>query len=778
MRISDLRVYWKFLARNKLYTFVSVFGFSISLMFVIILGLYVKEQFSVDDFQEKKDRIFLMTHDGEPNFGNTVAPYVQDKFPEVEAYVRINAQHVDIGDRGSSKFRAKALFADSTFFKVFSIPLIQGDASQVLKTHQSVVVSKSFANKHFSNKEPLGSVLVMDNKEYMVTGLMEDMPRNTMLPDADIIVNYNAIVNYFGGDWVIKTSDNFGFIIFLLEKKGADLRAKTPMMLDLFKKEFWFYKKGFTSDLKLLPLKEAYFEVKQPVFGGLKANSLTMVTAYTGIAILILIIALLNYINLTVAQASFRGKEAAVKKLVGSSRGKLMIQLFGESLIMSVFTFMLGFLLAFLTEPFFKDALDIRSDLSGLLSGSVIATCFVFIFLVAFIAGALPAFFISSFNPIDVVKGTFSWKVKTGYSKVLIIFQYTIAIVLLICSFFVKKQVDYLVNFDMGFDRDGIIELPVVVKKEELPGLKSKLYSIPGVEIVSFSKGTPLNGGNNMSYDIDGQNFSFQEIKIDSAFFKIFGISVVETTGITPTHETFWVNRKAYLALNPDPVTHIADFGHGQKKQVAGILSDFNIRSLHQETGLLRMTYMSDQEWDAPWNVIIKLSPGADYFKTAKQIENEYSKYSGGEIIEARFIDEQIQRNYERERKTLDIMTAFTILTVVIMIMGVFAMSLYIVRQRRKEISVRKVNGATEGQILLMINIDSFKRVLVAFIIACPIAYYVSNKWLEDFPYKISLDWWVFASAGILVFFLTLISVSQMAWSAARANPIKYLKAE
>ena len=330
----------------------------------------------------------------------------------------------------------------------------------------------------------------------------------------------------------------------------------------------------------------------------------------------------------------------------------------------------------------------------------------------------------------------------------------------------------------MGFDRDGIIELPVVVKKEGLPGLKSKLYSIPGVEIVSFSKGTPLNGGNNMSYDIDGQNFSFQEIKIDSAFFKIFGISVVETTGITPTHETFWVNRKAYLARNHDPVTHIADFGHGQKKQVAGILSDFNIRSLHQETGLLRMTYMSDQEWDAPWNVIIKLSPGADYFKTAKQIENEYSKYSGGEIIEARFIDEQIQRNYERERKTLDIMTAFTILTVVIMIMGVFAMSLYIVRQRRKEISVRKVNGATDGQILLMINIDSFKRVLVAFIIACPIAYYVSNKWLEDVPYKISLDWWVFASAGILVFVLTLISVSQMAWSAARANPIKYLKAE
>ncbi|MDU1892570.1 MAG: FtsX-like permease family protein [Dysgonomonas sp.] len=773
MKISDLRVYWKFLSRNKLYTFVSVFGFSISLMFVIILGMYVREQLSVDDFQEKKDRIFLMTHDGDVTFGNTVAPFVKEKFPEVESYVRMHGRGVDVGKKGSEKIKASALYADSTFFNVFTIPLIEGNASQVLQSHKSVVVSMSFANKYFPDKAPVGSTLVINNKDYTITGLMEDIPRNTMLPNADLIFNYNNITDHFGGDWVINTSDNFGFIAFLLEKEGADLRKKTPMMLDLFKKEFWYYKREYTSDLQLIPLKEAYFKIKDSGFNELKHTSLTMVTVYSVIAILILVIALLNYINLTVAQASFRGKEAAIKKLIGSSRRRLIMQLLGESLIMTAFTFILGLLLAFLTEPFFKEVLNMRSSLSDMMTGSVIATFILFIFVIAFIAGVLPALFISSFNPIEIVKGTFSHKVKTIYSKALIVFQYTIAIVLLICSFFVKEQVDYLINYDMGFNREGILEMPFIININEINGLKSKLQGIPGVELVSFTNGTPLNGGNNMSYEYDGQQISLQEIRVDSTFFKIFAIPIAKETGIPATTETVWLNKKAYYALT-DTTTQTADIGWLGKKQVAGIIKDFNIRTLHNETGMLMLRYRPNDHW--PWNVVVKLSLGADYYKTAKRIEEEYSRYSGGEIIEAKFIDDQIQQNYEKERKTSDIMTAFTILTIIIMIMGVFAMSLYIIRQKQKEISIRKVNGATEIQILTMLNWDSFKRVLIAFIIACPIAYYFSGKWLEEFPYRVSIDWWAFALAGLIVFFLTFISVSWMAWSAARTNPIEFLK--
>lgn len=777
MKISDLRVYWKFLTRNKLYTLVSVFGFSISLMFVIILGVYVKEELSVDDFQEKKDRIFLMTHDKDYSFGNTVASYVQDKFPEVEAYVRLHPRDVDVGKKGTEKFKAKALYADSTFFNVFSFPLIEGSSSQVLVSHQAVVISKSFANKYYSERSPIGATLVINNKDYTITGMMEDMPRNSIIPEADFIVNYRGIIEFWGGNtWVIDTSDNFGFTIFLLEKEGADLRAKTSTMFEMFKKDFWLYKEGFTSDLVLMPIKEAYFNINPSGYGVLKRNSTTMITVYTSIAILILIIALLNYVNLTVAQAGFRGKEAAIKKLTGCSRGRLMFQLLGESLIMSLFTFLLGLFLAFLTEPFFNDVLNTKLELASQITPLIVAVSITFILVIALIAGILPAIFISSFNPIEVVKGTFSRKVKSTYSKALIIFQYTIAIILLICSFFVKKQIDYLVNYDMGFNREGILEMNYVLDKSQQDGLQSLLYNIPGVELVSFSNGTPLNGGNNMSFERDGQQYSFQEFQVDSTFFKIFGISIIETTGIPATNDTYWFNRKAYNALTPDPVTHIVDLDWSGKKQVAGIVSDFNIRTLHSETGLIRVRYIPPE--NTPWNVIVKLSPGADYYKTARRIEEEYSKYSGGEIITAQFVDDQIQESYEKERKTSSVLSVFTILTLIIMIMGVFAMSLYIIRQKQKEISIRKVNGSSESQIMLMLNVDSVKRIIIAFFIACPVAYYASTKWLEDFPYRISPEWWVFVLAGLVVLFLTLLSVSWMTWNAARSNPIKYLKAD
>lgn len=776
MKISDLRTYWIFLTRNKLYTFVSIFGFSISLMFVITLGFYVKQQLSIDDFQEKKDRIFLMTHDYNYGFGNTVAPTLKEKFPEIETYVRLYGNKVDVGKKGTEKIKANALYADSTFFNVFSIPLIEGNTSQVLQSYTSVVVSKSFAYKYYTDKNPIGLPLFIGDKEYIVTGLMEDLPRNTILPEADFIVNYHGVADLWGVEWILTTSDNFGFVTFLVEKDGADIQSKTPAILDFCKKEFWFYKNGFTSDLKLLPLKDAYFKINASGHDELRHNSFTLITLYTSIAILIFVIALLNYINLTVAQASFRGKEAAIKKLIGCSRKKIVIQLLIESLIMSALTFSIGLFLAFLAEPFFNDVLGTKLDLASQLTSGMILIFFGFIFFVAFIAGILPALFISSFAPIEVVKGTFSRKVKSGYSKALIIFQYTVAIILLICSFCVKKQIEYMVNYDMGFDRDGILEMPYVLDIKEVDGLKSKLYSIPGVELVSFSCGTPLNGGNNMSFEVDGQQFSFQEFIIDSAFFKIYGISILESTGMPATEDTYWVNQKGYDALNPDSVTQLADMGWESKKQIAGIVNDFNIRSLKQETGLIRMKYRPDWQW--PWNVIVKLSSGTDYYKVAKQIEKEYSDYSGGELIEAKFVDDQIQANYENERKTSYIIFAFTILTVIIMIMGVFAMSLYLIRQKQKEICIRKINGSTELQILTKLNLDSLKRVLVAFTIACPIAYYASTEWLAKFPYRITIDWWSYLLAGFIVLLLTLISVSWMTWKAARSNPIDSIKRE
>ncbi|SCD22104.1 Acidobacterial duplicated orphan permease [Proteiniphilum saccharofermentans] len=775
--MPNLKTYLKFLSRNKLYTFVSIVGFSISLMFVIILGLYVKQELSTDDFQENKDRIFLMTHDKQAPFGNTIAQYVRDNAPEVESFARIHSRSLAIGQKGNDKVEAQALFADSTFFRIFSFPLIEGDPERVLEARKSVVITRTFAAKIFGSENPVGKSLFISDEEHTITGIMEDMPVNSILLKADFVANYNSIT-IFWDDQILETPNNFGFNMFFLTRPGTDLPSKAPMLLKLFKEEFWYFRDGYSDDLEFMPLKEAYFKAERSGFNDLHLNSRSTITIYMAIAILVLVIALLNYINLTVAQAGFRGKESAIKKLLGSSKANLVSQLLAESLLITTITFLAGLLLAFLAEPFFNNVLNTTLDLAHQFTPSMIAASILFLLIVSFLAGIIPALIISNFNPLEVVKGTFSRKVKSSYSKGLIIFQYTVATALLICAIFIQQQSVFLINYDMGYNREGILEISNTgLGVKQIDGFKSKLLGIPGVELVSFSSGTPLNGGENYSYTDNEQHYSFQEFRIDSAFLQIYGITI-EPTGITPSKNIFyWLNRSGYKAVEVDSVTQtFRPWGNENQVEIAGIFSDFKIRNLYRDYSQLRIRWRLWNE--EPQHIIVKMTPGTDYYATAKRVEKEYIQYTEGELFNARFVDEGIQQNYESVLKMSSIMSAFTLLTIIIMVMGVFAMSLYLIRQKEKEIALRKINGATEEEVMLLLNRDSLKRVAIAFVIACPVAYYVMTKWFEDFSYKIELSWWVFVVAGLAVLLLTLVSVSYMTWKAARANPVESLKGE
>ncbi|MEA5127789.1 MAG: FtsX-like permease family protein [Proteiniphilum sp.] len=773
----NLKTYLKFLSRNKLYTFVSIVGFSISLMFVIILGLYVRQELSIDDFQKNKNRIFLMTHDNHAPFGNTVAQYVKDNTPEVESFVRVHSRSVAIGQKGNDKIQAQALFADSTFFRIFSFPLIEGNPERVLEAHKSVVITRTFAANIFGTENPIGKSLFIKDEEHTITGIMEDMSVNSILPKADFVANYNSIT-IFWNNQILETSNNFGFNMFFLAKPGTDLPSKAPMLLKLFKEEFWYFKEGYSNDLEFIPLKEAYFKAERSGFDDLHLNSRSTIMVYMAIAILVLVIALLNYINLTVAQAGFRGKESAIKKLLGSSKAKLVSQLLAESLLITTITFLAGLFLAFLTESFFNNVLNTTLDLAHQFTPAMIVVSILLLLIVSFLAGIFPALIISNFNPLEVVKGTFSRRVKSSYSKVLIVFQYIVAIMLLICAIFIQRQSDFLINYDMGYNREGILEISNRgLDVTQIDGFKAKLLEIPGVELVSFSIGTPLNGGENYSYTDNGQQYSFQEFRIDSAFLQIYGITI-EPTGIQPSKNIFyWLNEDGYKAVEVDSVTQtFRPWGNEDKVEIAGIFSDFKIRTLYRDYNQLRMRWRRSNE--TPDDIIVKMIPRTNYYNTAERIEKEYAQYTGGELYYGRFVDDKVQQNYESVQKMSSIMNAFTLLTIIIMVMGVFAMSLYLIRQKEKEIALRKINGATEEEVLLLLNRDSLKRVVIAFVIACPAAYYAMTKWFENFPYKIGLSWWVFVAAGLAVLFLTLVSVSYMTWKAARANPVDSLKGE
>jgi len=776
MWFTNLKAYLKFLGRNKLYSFVTVFGFAVSLMFVLLLGIYVKKELSVDQFHEKKDRIYLIASSQGINYANPTGDFVKDRFAEVETYTRILLRKMPVTINSTQeKITAKTLFADKDFFNIFSFPLEEGNASQVLQTKQSVVLSRQFADQLFPDENPIGKTIRMESGEITVTGIMKDFPQNTQLPQSDMVVNYEMLTSFWGND-ILTTWNNSSFNIYFLAKPGTDLPSKAPLLYDLFKKDYWIFKDGFANKVMFIPLTEVYFNtLPNKGFEGIRQNSRARVSVFFAITLLILIVAILNYINLSVSQAGSRGKEAATKKLLGCKKRDLILQFITESSLMIFCSFLIGILLAFFAEPFFNDVLSVQLLLKEQFTPSFIVLLAGSILLTGIISGIIPALIISNFEPLEVVKGSFTKKVKTTYSKILITVQYVVAISLLICSTVIIRQNNFLQQFDLGYDKDNLFIMSNVLPTNRLPGLKDKLEKIPGVDKVIFTAGSPVDGGNNNSFEYEGQSLSFQTFGIDSSFFDFFNIRVTPT-GIPPGGEnTLWINQKAFDILRPDSISFSYKI-EDNTFHIAGIVDNFNFRSLHQPIGPASFYLLREDSW--VWSILIKLNPGTDIYETANQLKEAYKDYNGGELFESYFADREIQSLYEQEEKTSKIIWAFTLLTLIILMMGILAMSLYFVRQKEKEIAIRKVNGATEKEVMLMLNMNFIIRILIAFAIAVPFSYYIMQRWLENFAYKGSLHPLIFVFSGIFIGLLSVVFVSLQSWKAATANPVKAIKSE
>jgi putative ABC transport system permease protein len=782
----NLRSYLKFLSRNKLYSLVTILGFAVSLMFAFLLSVYVRQELSVDHFHANKDRIYLMVHDsqgGSPSssFSNPVANVVMDKCPEVEAYTRIVTRSTEIEPGDREKIKAETLFADSTFFRIFSFPLTEGDASHALDVKQSAVISQSYAAKVFPNENPVGKNIRIKDVDVTINGVMKDFPLNTIFRQPDLVLNYRMIEQFWYAN-VLNEWGNSSFPLFLLARPGADLQAKAPLLLEDFTKDYWLFKQGFAKTVDFVKLPDVYFGGIDMAFGSTRHNDASVVSTYLGIVLLILIVAVLNYINLSVSQAMKRGRESAVKKLLGSSQSAVFMQYIYESSFMTFVSLLLGIFTAFLAEPFFNDALSTNLHLAGQFTPGFILVLAGGAVLIGAISGMFPAWVVSHFEPIEVVKGTYSYRVKAVYSKILITFQYVVAIVLLIYSVFIVRQNDYLMNFDLGFNKENLFFMQNKLDKSRMQGLRDRLTGISGVENVTIVAGNPLDGGNNNSFNYKGEPVSTQVFVVDSAFFDVFDIAI-RPTGATPTGNVAHIlNQKGYDILQPDEMTHeiVIEYGDGDasdRRLISGVIDNIHFRSLHEAVGPLMIELKNEYDYWA-WSIVVKMTPGVDIFHTADMLKAAYADYSGETIIEARFSDEIIQGMYESDKKNMKIILAFTILTVVILMMGILSMALYYVRQREKEIAVRKVHGSTELEVLSMLNRNFIRIIAVAFVIAVPAAYWFSSQFLQGFAYKIGIDWWVFIIAGIFIVLLSMLFVSIQSWRTVTSNPVKMLKSE
>ncbi|WP_338357620.1 ABC transporter permease [Yeosuana marina] len=766
------KTYFRHLLKNKLYTSVTIIGFAISLAFIILLGVYIKNELSVDNFQVNKDRIYRLESNGGTDFSGPIAVDLNNTYPDIEDYTRVYEQDGIIALPLGEKFIVNFLAVDDSFFTIFSYTLLNGNASEALTLKNSIVLSQSYARKLFGEVSAIGKkITINNNTEFVVSGIMDDFPENTTFKLPDAIINIKAMSNITGYKGFLTDYGFCSMNMYFLETPNGNLQSKASQILKKFKKDFWLYKEGYAEGVVFTPLKDVYFSTKQG--NGVKSNNKNLIVILTLIVFLILLLAVGNYVNLTIAQATFRAKEIAIKKLVGSSKRSLFFQLIKESVVLCSLAMVLALFLVKLAEPVFNSLLDTELSLNSKVS-FLNATVFItFFIVVGSVSGVFPALRITSFKPIDVVKGSFRKKNKTVYNNIFITFQYTITIALLVCSFLIIKQTRFLRNYNVGFNKENIIHLPYLMGPDKKGAIKNTLEQITGVEGVTLSWGSPIDGGSNKSFDYNGKPMSFQEFSVDSSFFSVFDIKM-KPTKMAYTKDGIYVNEKALkvLGFNSLPTSLKV---HDETYTILGVVNDFNFNDLRKDVGPIMIHQQQDGSYAS--NVFVKINSSNPY-ETISKIKTTYSALVDNTPFEVTFVDDAINQWYLKEERTGKIISYFTVLSFIISFMGILAMATFYMQQRKKEISIRKVNGASVLQVFSLLNKNFLKWIGVAFAIAVPVSWYVMRRWLESFAYKTQMSWWVFMLAGTLTLIIAFVTISFQGIKAARLNPVDSLRDE
>jgi ABC-type transport system, involved in lipoprotein release, permease component len=772
--LLNIKSYVKFLSRNKVFTAINIFGLSVSLMFVILIMVYVGQGLSTDRFQKNADKIYVIGNENGIGFAWRIGERVAERYPEIEKMCPVVSYTDFASFIGDKKYKADILLTDTTFFDMFTFPLAQGDTKTVLSAKNYAVISESFARKAFSDRDPLGQFIKLnDSVTVMVNGIIKDM-KNSTIPYSDIIIKMDN-VRFFNGSLDTDGGDNaLGVQVFFQTVAGADIQAKSTDVEEFLKEIFWIYKRDIFKKVEFIPLKDIYFS-ERPQFNSLIQSSWSFVVVFMVVGILILIFAVINYINLTVAQTGSRAKEMATRRLLGSSRGELFNRLIFESSIICVISFLIGLFLAFAALPFANDLLQTKIDLTSFFNLENGLVVLLAILAVGFISGLLPAIIISNSKPIDIVRGGFRTKTKMVFSKVFITFQNVITIMLLAASLTMVLQINHMINAPLGYNTTNLMYVPTYQfeSREKVDAFVNETRQLATVKRVAYSQGVPFNRGNNYTMIYKEKNISTQMLIGDSTFFDMLGFNVIHRNNEVSGNQTF-VNEQMLLETeHPMDVTEIV-FEGGNTFHVAGVIRDFQLGNIlgKKQPVFVEIRKVSDIY---PWNVLIETE--GDPFVARNQIKEVYERVSLLEFT-GEYTDEQIEKSYAEQSRMAKLVIVFSIIAIIISLLGLLAMSTYFIQQRSREVSVRKVFGSSNREVLVKLVTTFLNYVLIAFVLATPVIWYIMKGWLSDYSYRITLYPWIFGAAGLFCFMIALVTVFFQSWHAANSNPVESIKTE
>lgn len=806
-----LKIAFRNLMKYKFISFINLFGLTIGLTCCFLILTYILHELSYDKFQPNADKVYRVTR----SFNNaqtgtvslnlsTVAPpfgpLLQNDFKEIEDMTRVLPNGTAAIKYEDKMFNEKnVFFADDKFFNFFKVNTLKGNPKKALSDPYSVMLTDEVAKKYFGNEEPMNKVIRINLGNYFdfkITGIYKPFPSNTHF-HPDILISFNTLNDtlVYGAENLRTNYGNNSFFTYIRLPENynpKNLVAQFPAFIDrhMTGQSAPGFKPSQGTALSLQKLTDIHLR-SHTDYEAEENGDIKRVWIFSAIALFILLIACINYMNLSTARSVLRAKEIGIRKVVGAQRKEIINQFLSESVLISWIAMLLAFILTALLLPWLNKISDLQLSVNTLLRWQIVLPILIVPFIVGIVSGIYPALFMSSFIPVKVLKGFL--KVGEGnisFRKVLVVFQFAISIILIICTAIVFNQMRYMQTKSLGFNKEHIVTLPYTfTSTDQYDAFRTELLS--NSNIVNAARSSRIPTGRLL--DAMGARVSSGDtlapipadikfVSSDQDFVPTYGIRVVAGRGFSRDFTTdtsaFLINEAAAKVLgfksNDDAVGK--DFGYGNRKgKLIGVFNDFHFESLHQK--IVPLVLLVPKNANNYGRISIKIT-GSNISAALSHIENAWKKYLPETPYQYTFLDENFEKLYQAEERQKTLLTIFACLAIFIACLGLFGLSAFAITQRIKEIGIRKVLGASVTNIVTLLSTDFLKLVAVAAVIAFPLAWYAMSKWLQDFAYRINIPWWVFLFAGIIAAIIAFVTISLQAIKAAVSNPVKSLRTE
>lgn len=796
-----MKYFFRFLKNNPLYAVINVVGLALSLMFVILIGDYTYRQFSIDKWHRNHERIYVLGTENRNSLMSwpDCAHSLKDRYPEVEDVCCVymhngKIKHEDkVYEESQGDNAGNIMLADSNFFRFFDFKMIDGDRETALDSPEKCVVTESLAKALFPDGNALGQPLQIEGTRYVfvsddngdpydsslvytVSGVIKDLDKTVFLNETAVIANFERapqVLGYRLRNDLMASGPLGSTLSFLMLRPGASLEDKIEDLTSYCIESIPVFNFYGNTKAAIIPLDDLMF-APQNTGAGLQTGDKSLLGILLAVVLAILMFAVTNYINLTVANTGFRAKEMATRRLLGSDGLGISLELIGESTLMVFISFIIGGALALLLEDkvavLFKGKIDILKDINF----STVSVSLLFIVLTGIISGIMPTISLSKYKPIDVVKGSFRYHSKMVLSRIFIILQNVITMTMMAATLTILLQMSHLVKAPLGYNTENIFR----VSSDNPEVMRNALKSQPFVQEIGSFSGTSLDGNyRSMSprKDKDNNNLLVYLTTWDKEFIDIMGINLVKDNHLSG--DVKYINEELAGKLSLGDGESEVTWGDGKVMQVAGIFSNFHMTNILDPYQPFMITVKDTDEIEDP-NFMVKTNGDPLAWKKLCDLVKEVDGSTEDIDWKVQSIESSVKASLTEEKNTMRIVSIFTGVAVLISILGFIGMSLFFIRQRKKEIGVRRIMGSTTNEVLSLLLTKFCAPLLVSFIFAVPLSWFVMGKWLESFSYRIGLSPWIFIASGAVSLLIAVVSIFFQTLHAAHSNPADAIRAE